>query len=119
MIKNARLATDDDKHVLGIVETITDLTELKRIKQTAENAQRKLKKVYRIGNIIGKSAVMQNVFDAIRAAADSQANILIQGDSGTGKELVAGAIHYNSPNADKPMITVNCSALSEALCSVM
>ena len=115
VIKNARLATDDDKHVLGIVETITDLTELKKIKQTAEDAQRKLKKVYRLGNIIGKSAVMQNVFDAIRAAADSQANILIQGDSGTGKELVAGAIHYNSPNAEKPMITVNCSALSEAL----
>ncbi|MCP3871562.1 MAG: PAS domain S-box protein [Desulfobacteraceae bacterium] len=115
VIKNARLATDNDGQVLGIVETITDLTEIKEIKQTAEEAQRKLKKVYRLGNIIGKSAVMQNVFDAIRAAADSQANILIQGKSGTGKELVAGAIHYNGPNAEEPLITVNCSALSETL----
>ena len=115
VIKNARLSVDDDGHVLGIVETITDLTELKKIKRTAEEAQRKLKKAYRLGNIIGKSAVMQNVFDAIRAAANSQANILIQGESGTGKELVAGAIHYNSTNAEKPMITVNCSALSETL----
>ncbi len=115
VIKNARLSVDEDGHVLGIVETITDLTELKKIKQTAEEAQRKLKKVYRLGNIIGKSAVMQNVFDAIRAAANSQANILIQGESGTGKELVAGAIHYNGTNAEKPMITVNCSALSETL----
>jgi two-component system, NtrC family, response regulator HydG len=115
VIKNARLSRDTDGKILGIVETITDLTELKKIKQTAERAQKKLKNVYRLGNIIGKSAAMQNVFDAIRAAANSQANILIQGESGTGKELVASAIHYNSANADSPMITVNCSALSESL----
>ncbi|WP_022665654.1 sigma-54 interaction domain-containing protein [Desulfospira joergensenii] len=115
VIKNARLAKDEDGHMLGIVETITDLTELKKIKQTAEEAQRKLKKAYRLGNIIGKSTAMQNVFDAIRAAANSRANILIQGESGTGKELVAGAIHYNGVNDKKPMITVNCSALSETL----
>ncbi len=115
VIKNARLARDDDGKVLGIVETITDLTELKKIKKRAEEAQKKLKHVYRLGNIIGKSVAMQNVFDAIRAAANSQANILIQGESGTGKELVASAIHYNSANAENPMITVNCSALSESL----
>ncbi|MBA3012129.1 MAG: sigma 54-interacting transcriptional regulator [Proteobacteria bacterium] len=115
VIKNARLARDDDGRVLGIVETITDLTELKQVKKTAEEAQKKLKNVYRLGNIIGKSAAMQNVFDAIRAAANSQANILIQGESGTGKELVASAIHYNSANAESPMIIVNCSALSESL----
>jgi len=115
VIKNARLSKNDDGKVLGIVETLTDLTELQKIKKTAEEAQRKLKKVYRLGNIIGKSAVMQDVFDAIRAAAASQANVLIQGGSGTGKELVAGAIHYNSANAKSPMVTVNCSALSETL----
>jgi len=115
VIKNARLARDENGQILGIVETITDLTELKRIKEKAEAAQRKLEKSYRLGNIIGKSAAMQNVFDAIRAAANSRANVLVQGESGTGKELVAGAIHYNSGNAEKPMITVNCSALSETL----
>jgi len=115
VIKNARLARDENGQILGIVETITDLTELKEIKKRAEEAQQKLKNTYRLGNIIGKSAAMQNVFDAIRAAANSRANILVQGESGTGKELVAGAIHYNSGNAEKPMITVNCSALSETL----
>ena len=115
VIKNARLAKDDEGRIIGIVETITDLTELQKIKQTAEEAQRKLKKAYSLGNIIGKSAAMQNVFDAIRAASNSRANILIQGDSGTGKELVAGAIHYLGPSAEKPMVTVNCSALSETL----
>ena len=115
VIKNARLARDANGQILGIVETVTDLTELKKIKKTAEEAQKKLKKVYRLGNIIGKSAVMQNVFDAIRAAANSQATVLIQGESGTGKELVAGAIHYNNEDVSSPLITVNCSALSETL----
>ncbi|RLC05145.1 MAG: diguanylate cyclase [Deltaproteobacteria bacterium] len=115
VIKNARLARDDNGQILGIVETITDLTELKKIKKTADDAQKKLKKAYRLGNIIGKSDVMQNVFDAIRAAANSHATVLIQGESGTGKELVAGAIHYSSNNTSSPMITVNCSALSETL----
>jgi two-component system response regulator HydG len=115
VIKNARLAKDEDGRILGIVETVTDLTELNKVKQAAEEAQRKLKKTYRLGNIIGKSTAMQNVFDAIRAAANSQANILIQGESGTGKELVAGAIHYNGTGGERQMITVNCSALSETL----
>jgi transcriptional regulator with GAF, ATPase, and Fis domain len=58
---------------------------------------------------------MQQVFSAIKAAASSQATILIQGKSGTGKELVAGAIHYNSDRHNMPFVTVNCSALSESL----
>ncbi len=115
VIKNARLALDEKGRILGIVETITDLTELKKIEKMAEETERKLKKVYQLGNIIGKSPVMQKVFDAIRAAANSRATVLIQGESGTGKEMVAGAIHYNGSDATGPLITVNCSALSETL----
>lgn len=115
VIKNARLARDENNQILGIVETITDLTELKKIKKTADDAQKKLKKTYRLGNIIGKSAIMQNVFHAIQAVANSRATVLIQGESGTGKELVANAIHYTGTEASGPLIVVNCSALSETL----
>ncbi len=115
VIKNARLAHNDRGQILGIVETVTDLTELKKIKQVAEDAREKLEKSYRLGNIIGKSMVMQNVFEAIRAASNSRATILIQGESGTGKELVAGAIHYHGNNSSTPFVIVNCSALSESL----
>lgn len=115
VIKNARLATDEKGRVLGIVETITDLTELKKVKKAAEDAQGKLVKAYRFGNIIGKSQIMQHVFEAIRAAANSKATILIQGESGTGKELVAGSIHYNGSKSESPFVIVNCSALSENL----
>ena len=58
---------------------------------------------------------MQKVFSAIQAASASEASVYIQGESGTGKELVAGAIHYESNRKNKPLVTVNCAALSESL----
>ncbi len=115
VIKNARLAKDTRGHILGIVETITDLTDLSLARKREEDTRRQLKEAFRLGNIIGRSPGMQNVFEAIRAAADSRATVLIQGESGTGKELVAKAIHYNTSENQRPLVTVNCSALSETL----
>ena len=115
VLKSARLVKNGHDSVIGIVETITDLTELKKARQQIEEISRKLGDVHRLDNIIGKSRAMQDVFSAIRAAAASEATVLIQGESGTGKELVAGAIHYNSDRAGKPLVTVNCSALTESL----
>jgi PAS domain S-box-containing protein len=115
VLKSARLVKNSHDSVIGIVETVTDLTELKKARQQIEEISRKLGEVHRLDNIIGKSRVMQDVFSAIRAASASEATVLIQGESGTGKELVAGAIHYNSDRAGKPLVTVNCSALTESL----
>jgi PAS domain S-box-containing protein len=115
VIKNARLAKDDQGRILGIVETITDLTELSLARKREADTRRQLQETFRLGNIIGKSPAMQKVFEAIRAAADSRATVLIQGESGTGKELVAKAIHYNTSENQRPLVTVNCSALSETL----
>ena len=115
VLKSARLVKDEAGRIIGIVETITDLTELKRARRKAEEYSRRLGEMHRLDNIIGKSHTMQQVFDAIGAAASSEATVLIQGESGTGKELVAGAIHYNGARADAPMVAVNCSALSESL----
>jgi two-component system, NtrC family, response regulator HydG len=115
VIKNARLLKDENGSNIGVVETITDLTELTLARQKVEEAKQKLLEFHQFSNLIGKSRVMQDVFQAIRAAANSDATILIQGESGTGKELVAGAIHYNHDRFQKPMVTVNCSALSEHL----
>jgi two-component system NtrC family response regulator len=70
---------------------------------------------YSFGNIIGKSKVIQQVFDTIRKVAPSNATVLIEGESGTGKELVAKSIHFNSPRREKPFVAVNCSALAETL----
>ena len=115
VIKNASVVRDENDRIIGVVETLTDITELNHARQKADAAVRQLVKKHRLDKIIGKSHMMQQVFEAIRAAAASDATILIQGESGTGKELVARAIHYNSERSDSPLITVNCSALSEAL----
>ena len=70
---------------------------------------------YRFDNIIGKSKVMRDVFQTIRKIAPASATVLIEGENGTGKELVARSIHFNGPRRDKPFIAINCSALAETL----
>ena len=84
---------------------------------TTENRQlkREINEKYSFENIIGKSAVMQDVFELIRRASPSHSTILINGESGTGKELVAKAIHFNSPCSGGPFIKMNCAALPEGL----
>jgi len=113
--KNARVIKNKDNEIIGIVEAVTDLTELKNVRLKMEKAARRLGELNRLGGIIAKSQVMQNVFTFIKASAASETTILIQGESGTGKELVASAIHSIGERREKPMITLNCSALSETL----
>lgn len=70
---------------------------------------------YRFHNLIGKSYVMQNIYHLIERVSQTDSTILIMGETGTGKELVARAIHYNSLRKDENMVTVNCAALTETL----
>ncbi len=70
---------------------------------------------YKFENIVGKSPGMQKVFEQIQVVADSKATVLITGDTGTGKELVATAIHYNSNRKEFPFIKINCAAIPEGL----
>lgn len=74
-----------------------------------------VRKRFEFNNIIGKSRKMQEVFSLIEKVAPSNSTVLIYGSSGTGKELVAKAIHYNSPRANGPFIPFNCGAIPETL----
>ena len=74
-----------------------------------------LETVHAQGEMIGKSSQMQRLYQLIGKVAPSKASVLITGETGVGKELVARAIHNSSPRKDKEMIIVNCSALSESL----
>lgn len=74
-----------------------------------------LQQSFRPENIVGNSHGMRSVYLKIQQVAPSDATVLVRGESGTGKELVASAIHYNSPRADRPLVKVNCAALSENL----
>jgi len=68
-----------------------------------------------LDQIIGRSPAMRRVFETIEKVADTDVTVLIRGESGTGKELVANALHYRSPRRSKPMIKMNCAALSREL----
>ncbi|HMP73578.1 MAG TPA: sigma-54 dependent transcriptional regulator [Kiritimatiellia bacterium] len=85
------------------------------IEQENRQLHEQLDSKYGLGNIIGSSPAMQEVFDTIKLVAASRASVLIQGESGTGKELVAHAIHRLSPRARGPFVAVHCAALSPTL----
>ncbi|MEE8300565.1 MAG: sigma-54 dependent transcriptional regulator, partial [Desulfatiglandales bacterium] len=95
--------------------TIKKALELYRLKKENRLLSEALSDRYRHGNIIGKSKPMLKIYDMIGKVAQSRASIMITGPSGTGKELVAKAIHYNSPRKNRPFISINCGALIETL----
>jgi transcriptional regulator with GAF, ATPase, and Fis domain len=82
-----------------------------------ENAQLRaqVRDRYRFENIIGDSPAMHEVFATVGQVANSRATVLLLGETGTGKEMIAKAIHYNSPRRDKPFVRVNCGALTGTL----
>lgn len=84
------------------------VTENRALRQEV-NAQ------YDFSNIVGQSAAIKNVFETIKQVANSESNVLITGNSGTGKELVARAIHFNSPQQRGRFVAVNCGAITETL----
>jgi DNA-binding NtrC family response regulator len=67
------------------------------------------------GQIVGRSPAMRRVFETIDKVADADVTVLVRGESGTGKELVANALHYRSPRRTKPLVKMNCAALSREL----
>ncbi|MDE1161818.1 MAG: sigma-54 dependent transcriptional regulator [Acidobacteriaceae bacterium] len=83
--------------------------------QEVVQLKRTLRQRSSFDNIVGKSEVMQQLFDTVSQVAPSRSTVLIQGESGTGKELIARAIHSNSPRRDKPFIPVNTGAVPSDL----
>ena len=83
----------------------------RRAEEENEQLKRALKQRYNFANIVGKSDRMLKVFDLVAQVAPSRSTILIQGDSGTGKELIAKAVHANSPRKDRPFVPVNTGSM--------
>jgi Nif-specific regulatory protein len=96
---------------------LNKLVESDRQKLREENVRlrRELKSHFNIHNMVGSSNAMKEVYQLIEQVANSNATVLLRGESGTGKDLVAHAIHYNSLRAEKPFVKVNCTALPDTL----
>ncbi len=115
IIKSASVLKDKKGCAIGAIETFTDISENIRQKQELLS----LKKTFSLEDgyhgLLGKSAAMQNLFEVIDNVALSDAPVMIYGKSGTGKELVARAIHNAGARSRMPFIKVNCAALNENL----
>lgn len=94
---------------------LSKAVEQRRLKYEIANLRRQLESAYVFSNIIGKSPNMEKVFRMAEAVRDSASNILILGETGTGKEVLARAIHYTSKRRDKPFVAVNCAAIPREL----
>ncbi len=94
--------------IIGGVETFRDLSMV-------EELRKELQEKYTFGDIIGRSPGIRQLFDVLPQIADSNSTVLIEGASGTGKELFARAIHDLSPRANERFVAVNCSALPDTL----
>ena len=102
------VASDGAGDPVGVIAVFRDQTREKRL-------ARRAREIEHFAGIIGRDDKMLEIFDLIRDLADSSVPVLIQGDSGTGKELIAAAIHNEGPRANQLFVPVNCGALPESL----
>jgi two-component system response regulator HydG len=89
--------------------------EDQRLREENRRLRAEVEQRYGFENLLGRSRAMQTVFEQIRSVAESDATMLLLGETGTGKELVARAIHWNSPRRDRAFVAVNCGAIPETL----
>lgn len=105
---NTAIIRGKNGEVIGGVEIFRDISQIKTLTE-------ELKGRYLFENIIGKNFRMQEIYDILPDVAKTKSTVLIEGKSGTGKELIAHAIHKNSPRRDGAFVKVNCGALAEGI----
>jgi len=115
---------EGDLHVLTVVAAMISQTvrinwmayrEKAELAKELAELRKQLGERYQFSNIIGTSPAMMDVFQTVHQIAHTRATVLLMGETGTGKEMIAKAIHYNSDRKDQPFIRVNCGALSGQL----
>ena len=99
----------------GLVDLLRQAANRNEERAEHQHLREQIRGQYSFANVIGQSRVMKELFELIDRVAVSDANILIQGENGTGKELIANAIHHNSNRASRPFIKINCAAIPKDL----
>ncbi len=113
IVKSATVLYNENNEIVGAVETLKDITENIHYK----NELASIRRMYHIDDgfhgIVGRTPVMQNLYEHIESVAPLDTPVMILGESGTGKEMVAKALHETGKRAKHPFVKVNCAALSE------
>jgi PAS domain S-box-containing protein len=108
VVVSTSLLKDKDGNVLGGVETFRDMS-------IVEELRKELHGRFQIGDMVSRSQSMHKIFTILPRIAESDSTVLVQGETGTGKELLARAIHNLSSRHDKPFVAINCGALPDTL----
>ena len=108
VVVSTSLLKDGKNTVLGGVETFRDMS-------VVEELRRELDARYQVGDMVSRSPAMHRMFKILPQVAESDSTVLIQGETGTGKELLARALHGLSPRRNKPFVAINCGALPDTL----
>lgn len=106
---------DNDGNIIGAVEIARDVTEQMRLSEECSTLKREMERQAQFENIITQSKKIKQVFNLIEKIAPTNSSVLITGESGTGKDLVARAIFSNSKRNNKPFVSLNCGAIPENL----
>jgi DNA-binding NtrC family response regulator len=96
-------------------QVVAKALEVRALRDENRQLKAELGRRYEFDNIIGRSPGMQEIFETIERVAPTRATVLLAGESGVGKDLIARAIHFHSPRRDRPLVKINCTALPENL----
>jgi Nif-specific regulatory protein len=125
LVKSTKIGLEDTVRILTIISSL--FAQAINSYQTIESEREKLKdlklyykmewdaKVHNFGDIVGESPKMQDVYKVIERIASTNVTVLVRGETGTGKELIAAAIHKRSQRANEPFVKINCAAITETL----
>jgi DNA-binding NtrC family response regulator len=98
-----------------LMQVVYKALEMRALRDENRKLKEELGRRYEFDNIIGRSAIMQEIFATIERVAPTRATVLLAGESGVGKDLIARAIHFHSPRRDRPLVKINCTAIPENL----
>ena len=98
-----------------LMQVVNKALEVRALREENRQLKVELGRRYEFDNIIGRSPAMQEIFAAIERVGPTRATVLLTGESGVGKDLIARAIHFHSPRKDRPLVKINCTAIPENL----
>jgi len=115
VMRKSRPVFDHQNHIIGAIEALIDVSLIKQARTEIRLLKHEIARRGKYGELVGRSEKMQKLYELIQVISKNDANIIIEGETGTGKELVARTIHSESNRSEKIFLGVNCGALPESL----